>query len=189
MTAGARTYTVPRQRRRDTPAGRCAMTTAGQPRRSSGAEGEAAGTRGSQGAGGKPCREPARARRREAMAGRRAVRQQNMAGGVPTLRGAPERRCRSAAGPGRSSEPGGRSGRRERPQPRHRGRPQPIGTAGRRARGGRTRARSTRGGMARHGTARYGTARPGRPERLPTAVRDTRGEDRGRPAAAPLTLR
>lgn len=41
----------------------------------------------------------------------------------------------------------------------------------------------------RHGTAPYGTARPGRPERLPTAVRDTRGEDRGRPAAAPLTLR
>lgn len=36
---------------------------------------------------------------------------------------------------------------------------------------------------------RHGTAQPGCPERLPAAVQDTRGEDGGHPAAAPLTLR
>lgn len=54
LTVGARTHAKAKwqKRRRDTPAGRCAMTTAGQPRRSSRAEGEGAGGHGA-------CREPA----------------------------------------------------------------------------------------------------------------------------------
>lgn len=117
------------------------------------------------------------------MAGGRAVRQENMAGTVPAQPGAPERRCRSAAGPERSAEPGGRSGWREPTQPPAQGpaptAPQPVGAAGRRAGGGRRGASSTRGG----------TARPGHRDRFPASGQDTRGEDRGHPAAAPLTLR
>lgn len=146
-------------------AGRCAMTTAGQPRPSSSAEGEAAGTRGSQGAGGKPFREPARASRREAMAGRRALRQENMAGRVPAHRGAPDAGG-GAAGAERGAHPAPSTGADRSPAGRQTGR-------------GRRRASS----------ARDGTARPGRPERLPAAARDTRGEDGAHPAAAPLTLR
>lgn len=111
------------------------------------------------------------------------MKQENMAGAVPAHRGAPERRCRSAAGPERSAEPGGRSGRREPTQPPAQGpaatAPQPVGAAGRRTGGGRRGASSTRGG----------TARPGHHDRFPAAGQDTRGEDRGHPAAAPLTLR
>lgn len=49
--------------------------------------------------------------------------------------------------------------------------------------------RQTGRGRRRASSARDGTARPGRPERLPAAARDTRGEDGAHPAAAPLTLR
>lgn len=77
------------KKRRDTPAGRCAMTTAGQPRRNSRRRSsedlELAESRWQTLPGA------CRARRREAMAGRRAVRQENMAGSVPSSRGAPRR--------------------------------------------------------------------------------------------------